>query len=114
MVHLENTEATLTAVVRSHGFPRFLPYALLTVLILTVLALKRSHHAFRYATRVRKRRPQMTQVRHQAKAIECDKIEETFHGQRDALDELLVDERLLMPVEDVGAIAYVLPVDYQE
>ena len=114
MVHLENTEATLTTVMRSHWFPRFLPYALLTVLILAVLALKRSHHALRYPTRVRKRRPQVTQVRHQAKAIECDKIEETFHGQRDALNELLVDECLFVPVENVGAITYVLPVDYQE
>ena len=112
MVHLENTEATLTAVVRSHWFPRFLPYALLTVLILTVLALKRSHHAFRYATRVRKRRPQMTQVRHQAKAIECDKIEETFHCKRYALNKLLIDQGLFMPVENVCPIADILSIDY--
>ena len=52
----------------------------------------------------------MAQVRHQTETIESDKVEEAFHGQRDALDELFVDQSLLVPVEDIRAIANVLPV----
>ena len=91
MVHLKDTEATFTAMMRSLRLPGLLTNALFAILVLTVLALKRSNHALRNPTRVRKCSSQMTKVRHQAKAIECDKIEETLHCKRYALNKLLVD-----------------------
>ena len=111
MVHLEDAKATLAAVMCSHWFPRLLPRTLNAILVLSVLARKRCDHAFGYASRVRKGRPDVTQVRHQAKPIERNKVEEALHCERDPLNELLVDERLLVPIENVRSVSNVLAID---
>ena len=52
MVHLEDAEATFTAVVSPDWLPRFLPLTLRTVFVLAVLTLEWSHHALWDASRV--------------------------------------------------------------
>ena len=54
----------------------------------------------------------MTEVGHEAEAIECHKVEETSHSEWDALDELLVDKRLFVPVKYVRTVAYILSIDH--
>ena len=49
----------------------------------------------------------------EAKAIEDGAVEESQHGQRNALDELVIDETFIVPVENVAAIPDVLPVKDQ-
>ena len=53
----------------------------------------------------------MTEVGHQAEPIESHKVKETFHSEWDALDKLLVDQRLFVPVKYVRTIAYILSID---
>ena len=113
MVHLKDTEATLAAVMRSERFPGLLAHALLAILVLSILALEWSDHALGDTARVWEGRPDVTEVGHEAKTIEGDEVEEAFHCQWNPLDELLVDQRLLVPVENVGSIPNVLSVHDQ-
>ena len=55
----------------------------------------------------------MTQHGCKAKAIESDKVEKAFCGQWNALNKLLIDQRLLMPIEYIAAITNVLPIKDQ-
>ena len=55
----------------------------------------------------------MAQDCQEAKPIEDDTVEEAKHGQRNALYELVIDERLIVPVENVAAVPDVLPVKDQ-
>ena len=114
MVHLEDAEAALTAMMRSHWLPSLLTQALLTVLHLHVLALEGWSHAFRDASGVGKGRTNVTNVRHETEAIEREAIEQAFERQRDALDPLFLNVLLEMPVEDVATIGDVLPIHYQQ
>ena len=110
VVHLEDAEFALAAVVGSYRLPGLFANALLTVFDFHVLTLERGSHTFLDATRASKRSPQVTQVRHDTAAIEGDKVEETFHGERNALNKLVFKMVFWVPVKDVGAVSHVLPV----
>ena len=111
MIHLEDAEAAFTAVMCSRWLPRLLASTFLTVLILSIFTLERSDHALRNSARVSKCCSKMAQVSHQAKSIECEKVEESSHSQWDPLDKLLVYQRLFVPVKYVRSIANILSID---
>ena len=113
MVHLEDAEITLAAVVSPRWLPGLLAQAFVTVLKLDKLALERWCHSFRYAARVCHRGSQMGNDSQEAEAIEEGAVEESQHGQRNALDELVIDETFIVPVENVAAVPNVLPIKDQ-
>ena len=76
MVHLEDTEIALAAVVGPRWLPCFLAQASVTILKLDELTLERWCHSFRYTARVRYRGSQMRYDSQEAKAIENNAIEE--------------------------------------
>ena len=113
MVHLEDAEIALAAVMGSRWLPGLLAQASVTVLKFDELTLERWCHSFRYTARVRNRGSQMWYHCQEAKAIEDSTVEEAQHGQRNALDELVIDEPFVVPVENVAAVPDVLPVKDQ-
>ena len=113
MVHLEDTEVALAAVMGPWWLPGFLTQASVTIFQLDELTLERWCHSFGYTAWVRYRGSEMGQDCHKAKAIEDSTVEEAKHGQRNALDELVIDERLIVPVENVAAVPDVLPIKDQ-
>ena len=110
MVHLEDAKATLAAVMRSYWLPGLLPSAFHAIFVLFVLACERCDHTFGDTARVSEGGPDVTQVCHHTEPIKRDEVEETLHCEWDALNELLVNERLLVPVENVSSITNVLPI----
>jgi len=78
MVHFEHAETTLAAMMRPHRLPCLLTQALITILKFHMLALKGRSHAFGDATRVSESRANMTDVCHEAAAIEGEAVEEAF------------------------------------
>ena len=72
VVHFKNAETTLTAVMSSHRLPRLFAQALLTILHLHVLALKRRSHALGDATRVCKSCTDVADIGHQTEAVESE------------------------------------------
>lgn len=78
MVHFENADTTLTAVVCTHGLPCFFADALLTVFQFHVLALERWCHAFRNDARVSKGCTDVGNVSSEAEAIENHAVEYAF------------------------------------
>jgi len=87
MVHLEDTEATLTAVVSPCWLPGLLAFALLASLDLHVLRLKWCGHSFLDPAWVRTRRSQVSKNRQGAHSIERDEVEESLRCQGNALYE---------------------------
>ena len=78
-----------------------------------MLALERSGHALRYTARVRECCTDVADVRPEAEAIEGETPEQSFERQWYALNPLLFDILLHMPVENIASIGNVLPVSYQ-
>ena len=110
MVHLEDTEAALLTVMCSHWLPRLLPWALVTVFVFEVLALKRRSQALLNATRVRAGNSQERNVCQRAEAIKCDEVEEAGHVQGHPLHELQVNCHLSVPIEYIRHVSNVLAV----
>ena len=113
MIHLEDTEVALAAVVGPRRFPCLFPLTLLTVPHLHELALERWGHAFLDSARVRECCPEMGENSKEAEAIESEAVEYTFAGQRHARNELFVNVQLLVPVKHIDSIADVLAKQYQ-
>eukprot|EP00353_Schmidingerella_taraikaensis_P007241 CAMPEP_0185583266 /NCGR_PEP_ID=MMETSP0434-20130131/21414_1 /TAXON_ID=626734 ORGANISM="Favella taraikaensis, Strain Fe Narragansett Bay" /NCGR_SAMPLE_ID=MMETSP0434 /ASSEMBLY_ACC=CAM_ASM_000379 /LENGTH=124 /DNA_ID=CAMNT_0028202293 /DNA_START=874 /DNA_END=1248 /DNA_ORIENTATION=- len=113
VVHFEHAETALAAVVRAHRFPRLFPRALLAVLHFHVLALERRRHALRDPAWVRKCRPDVADIGHEAKAVENGTVDESFESEWDSLDPLLVHILFQMPVENVASVRNVLTVHDQ-
>ena len=76
MVHLEDTEIALAAVVGPRWLPGLLAQASVTILKLDELTLERWCHSFRYTAWVRYRGSQMRYYSQEAKAIENNAVEE--------------------------------------
>ena len=113
MVHLEDAEAALTAVVRAHRLPRFLPRALIAVLELHVLALERRRHSLFDLARVREGRSQVVHNGQPAERVVQQAQEAAFVRERYALDELVFDFFLAVPVVNAAAVADIPSVDDQ-
>ena len=114
VVHLEYAEAALAAVVRPRRFPRLAPRALLAILHLHEFALERRCHTIWDAAGVGEGRPQVRGVRKEAEAVEDEEVKEALARERDPLDELLLYERLSVPVENVCTVPDVLAVHDQQ
>ena len=65
-------------------------------------------------SRVAKRGAHVCDVRQCAETIEQSEVDEPSERQRQPLDPLLLNHRLPVPVENIRAIRYVLPVEYQQ
>ena len=111
MIHFKDAEAAFSAVMRSYWLPRLKADALLAIFVRFVFTLERGDHSFRNSAWVSESCSEMTHVSHKAKPIECHEVEETFHSQWDSLYELLIDQRLFVPVKYVSSIADVLSID---
>ena len=109
VVHLEDAELAFAAVMSSSGLPSLFACALFAVLDFHVLTLERRGHAFLNAAWTAKRSSDVTEVRHYAEAIERNKVEESFCGQGNTLDELVLEMVFAVPVEDVRSVSHVLP-----
>ena len=107
MVHLEDTKAALLTVMCAHWLPCLLPWALVTVFVLEVLALERWSQALLNATRVRAGNSQERNVCQRAEAIKCDEVEEAGHIQGHPRHELLVNRYLSVPIEYIRHVTNV-------
>ena len=91
MVHFENTEVALAAVMSPSRLPSFFTNTLCAVLDLIVLTLERWSEALRDPAWVGKCTSEVTDVGQEAEAIESNGVKKAFKCERNALDELLVN-----------------------
>lgn len=114
MVHFEDAEVALAAVMCANRLPCLLTRAFLAVLCLKKLTLKRRRESLCYPARVRASGPQKADVRECAKAIEGEEVEHAAACEGYTRDKLVVDDLLEVPVEDVRPIANILPERHEQ
>ena len=115
VVQFKDVEVTLLAVVGSERFPSFLrTLDLLTGLHFKQLALELSFESFRDATRVWKACFQVADHCHKAQAIEYEEVDEAAPFKGNTLNELVVDEIGLIPVEDASPITDILTIPNEQ
>ena len=115
MVHFEHAEATLSTVVGTSWLPSLLPTAtpLVTEHGLGELAVKRRLQSDFDSTWVGEGSTEVTDVGHETETIEEYAVDQASQSQRNALDQLLVDICLAIPVENMCPISHVLSKSYQ-
>jgi len=105
MVHLEDAEPTLFAVMGADWLPGLFACALSAVLNVHEFALERCFHSFRHASRVSKSSSEVGSNGHNTKTVKNEGVDNSFPSERNSLNHLLVEYVSVVPIENTEAIS---------